>query len=330
MGCANGFRRHIPPTLPSPRKAGGRVAPSYPPRFAGGGQGGRKLGPQRMPESIGAPSQNALVEFCLTNRRVHCTLRLRTTKSADQRDIIMNSFKHPACLAMAACVGLATLVAGADKNQQAKSEWVYPGPDGKLVYKMMPPGDKIMDFSHAGYMGGGVKLPSVPVKETVKPTGNDDTAAIQAALDAVAKLPLTDGFRGAVLLAPGTFACSGTLKISASGVVLRGSGSEGNQRSTLKLTGKPRNAITVDGKADNVKTEAPAKEAKTTLADKYVPSGAKSLVVTDGSGFAAGDIIAIRKPVTADWVKFMQMDDLVRDGKKQTWLPVGRKWHWPQ
>jgi hypothetical protein len=43
-----------------------------------------------------------------------------------------------------------------------KSEWVYPGPDGKLVYKMTPAGDRIMNFSHAGYMGGGVALPVVP------------------------------------------------------------------------------------------------------------------------------------------------------------------------
>jgi hypothetical protein len=62
------------------------------------------------------------------------------------------------------------------------SEWIYPGKDGKLVYKTTAAGDKIMDFSSAGYMGGGVALPDVPVKQIVKPTGGeDDTAAIQAA-----------------------------------------------------------------------------------------------------------------------------------------------------
>src|SRR5262249_48254488 len=67
----------------------------------------------------------------------------------------------------------------------------------------------------------------------------------------------------------------------------------------------------------------PAKEVKTTVADKYVPSGSKTFTVTDARGFAAGDVIAVRKPVTEAWVRFMQMDDLVRDGKKQTWLAVG-------
>jgi hypothetical protein len=220
-------------------------------------------------------------------------------------------------------VALAAAGTGAGPGPQARSQWVYPGPDGKLVYKTTPAGDRIMDFSHAGYMGGGVKLPSVPVKQTVKPSGGDDTATIQAALDAVAKLPPKDGFRGAVLLAPGTFTCSGTVKISASGVVLRGSGSGADRRSTLKLVGKPHNGVTVGGKPEGGGKQ-PAGQVKTTIADKYVPSGSKSFTVHDGSGFAAGDVIALRKPVTAAWVKFMQMDDLVRDGKKQTWLPVGR------
>ena len=225
---------------------------------------------------------------------------------------------------LVAALALAAAGTSADQARQPKSEWVYPGADGKLVYKTTPAGDRIMDFSHAGYMGGGVKLPDVPVMQTVKPSGGDDTATIQAALDAIAALSPKDGFRGAVLLGPGTFTCTGTIRISADGVVLRGSGSGGEQRSTLKLVGKPHNAITVSGKAGSKSAEALAKGLQTTIADKYVPSGARSFTVTDAKGFAAGDIIAVRKPVTASWVKFMQMDDLVRDGKKQTWLQIGR------
>ena len=79
----------------------------------------------------------------------------------------------------------------------AKSAWVYPGKDGKLIYKTTPAGDKIMDFSHAGYMGGGVALPVVPVKKTVKPTGAADaTETIQSAISEVASLPMVAGFRG--------------------------------------------------------------------------------------------------------------------------------------
>jgi hypothetical protein len=54
-------------------------------------------------------------------------------------------------------IGVAAVNAGA--TEKATSEWVHPGPNGKLVYKTTPAGDKIMDFSTAGYMGGGVALP---------------------------------------------------------------------------------------------------------------------------------------------------------------------------
>jgi hypothetical protein len=46
---------------------------------------------------------------------------------------------------------------------------VYPGIDGKLVYVADSPGNKIPDFSNAGYKGGGVPIPYVPVKATVWP-----------------------------------------------------------------------------------------------------------------------------------------------------------------
>lgn len=178
-----------------------------------------------------------------------------------------------------------------------------------------------MDFSHAGYMGGGVALPTVAVQKTIEPSGGDDTARIQAALDEVAALPLKDGFRGAVLLAPGVYPCAGTLHLTASGVVLRGSASKGDSRSTIKLVGRPHNGITVAGKVGD---REPFEDVRTRTVDAYVPSGEISFTVADAKGFAAGDTITVRKTVTADWVKFMGMDDLVRDGKKQTWMAVGR------
>lgn len=36
-----------------------------------------------------------------------------------------------------------------------KSEWISVNTEGKLVYKKTERGDQVMDFSHAGYMGGG-------------------------------------------------------------------------------------------------------------------------------------------------------------------------------
>jgi hypothetical protein len=141
-------------------------------------------------------------------------------------------------------------------RQKVISEWVHPGPSRKLVYKATPRGDKIMDFSHAGYMGGGVALPTVPVRKTVQSSGSDDdTATIQAAINEVAAMKLENGFRGAVLLASGTFTCSNTIVIPASGVVLRGSGSGADEkRSTIKMVGRRHGAIAVRSSGGKIST----------------------------------------------------------------------------
>ena len=237
----------------------------------------------------------------------------------------------------------------AAQNAGPKGEWVYPGPDGKLIYKTTTRGDRIMDFSHAGYMGGGVALPNVPVKCTVQPSVDyrnrrpftdlaevtDDSAAIQAAINEVAALPLENGFRGAVLLSPGVFICSNTITIPVSGMVLRGSGAQGKENTTLKLAGRPHLGIAI--RSPNVRgrdarqlpllnAETPSqklKSSETQIADDYVPSGANVFPVADTTGFAVGDTIEIRRPVTEAWVKFMQMHNLVRDGRPQTWIRAG-------
>ena len=99
--------------------------------------------------------------------------------------------------------------------------------NGKFVYGLDSDGNRLCDFSHAGYEGGGVRLPDVPVvgQLEVSTGGGDDTRRIQEALDRVAQRePDASGFRGALLLGKGKFIVSNTLFIRASGVVLRGQG----------------------------------------------------------------------------------------------------------
>jgi hypothetical protein len=194
------------------------------------------------------------------------------------------------------------------------SQWVYPGPSGKLVYRQLPAGDRIIDFSYAGYGGGGVALPNFPVKKTVAPSGQDDTAAIQSAIDEVSNLPLLHGVRGAVLLASGHFHCSSTLKLSADGIVLRGSGS-GEAGTIIEMTGDPHMAISVAGEGIVQSIGTPAQ-----VSDPYVPSGSLSLSVRDASDFKPGDRVQITRPITPEWLHLMGMDTLVRNGKKQTWV----------
>lgn len=214
-----------------------------------------------------------------------------------------------------------------DKSQPAKSEWAYLRPGGKLEYKKTERGDRIMNFSHAGYMGGGVSLPSVPVRISISPSGGDDTERIQDAINKLSVFPPVNGFRGALLLKPGEFVISSTLTIASDGVVLRGRGSglNGGEESILKLNGKPFNAITFRSNSTRQRSREDTGKPfiKTIITDEYVPSGTASFNVESTEGIKAGDIISIRKPVTEKWIEFMHMHDLVRDEKPQTWLRPG-------
>ena len=200
---------------------------------------------------------------------------------------------------------------------EATSTWVHYDSHGRLQYATDSVGDRIIDYSSAGYHGGGVALPTIPARATVSPSGGDDTAAIQSAIDAVAALePDGRGFRGSVLLSPGTFNVSATLRITVSGVVLTGSGS-GSSGSTINMTGSPFTLLAVSGSGSYTQG------SPVSMSDPYVPSGATSFNVSDASGFHVGERVLINRPVTAAWVHFVGMDTLVRNGAPQTWIAPG-------
>jgi len=223
----------------------------------------------------------------------------------------INQFSNQLCL-----ITMLIVIGFLKGNAQspAVSQWVSVNSGGKLTYKALERGDQIIDFSFAGYRSGGVKIPEVPVELTVSPGGNDDATIIQDAIDKVLKMPLVNGFRGAVLLKAGTFNCDKTLFLNESGVVLRGSGS-GQDGTIINMTGEPHTCISVRGSGS---TEIIGKPAS--IKDVYVPSGTTTFNVSDASDFKVGDKIRISRPVTESWIHFMGMDTLVRDGKKQTWI----------
>src|SRR4051812_45263967 len=106
----------------------------------------------------------------------------------------------------------ALLSAGVFAGAPLASDWARPGADGKLAYKADARGNTIPDFSRAGYGGGGVRLPQVPVVATLEPqAAGDDTARIQAALDEVGRRPPDNrGLRGALLLRRGVYRVEGS------------------------------------------------------------------------------------------------------------------------
>src|SRR5216684_8173584 len=109
----------------------------------------------------------------------------------------------------------------ADPDGPGTSAWAFIDDTGTLSYGALPQGDRLLDYSYAGYGGGGVAIPWATTQQSVTPSGGDDTAAIQDAIDAVSQLtPGDDGLRGAVQLAFGTFHLEGSISVRTSGVVL--------------------------------------------------------------------------------------------------------------
>jgi hypothetical protein len=196
------------------------------------------------------------------------------------------------------------------------SRWVSidPSNSGRLTYRTLPYGDRIADFSYAGYMGGGILLPHVPVLRTIAPSGGDDSAAIQRVIDEVSTMPLTNGIRGAIVLKPGTFHCSQTIRIAASGVILHGNGGA-KGGTTLELTGQPHLAIAIAG-AKYIQNLGIIAH----ISQPYVPSGSRSITFDNASEFNPGDTIRITRHTTPQWLHFMGMDKLFRDGKPETWV----------
>jgi len=183
---------------------------------------------------------------------------------------------------------------------------VFPGTDGRLEYVADSLGNKIPDFSNAGYRGGGVPLPFVAVKETLWPVAGDNSASIQAAIDRVSALkPDAAGFRGTVLLKMGIYNLESPIYIKASGVVLRG---EGMSDTGTILVGKiPKEKqgpfsraalVNMGGASAAVALE----ETRQIITDNYVPVGAKSFSVASAKGFKVGDKVLVRRNGNQDWI----------------------------
>ena len=201
----------------------------------------------------------------------------------------------------AALAVLANLVIGsAAFAADPVRRFVQSGADGQLVYTADARGNRVPDFSHAGY-GGGAAIPDVPVRVVIPPGPGDNGPRVQAAIDFVSGLgPDANGFRGAVLLPAGRYEIRGQLRIGASGVVVRGQGSV----TVLVAAGTDRRAlIQVRGKPDRV-TEGKIYP----VAGAYVPVGAHALRLDSTEGLKIGDPVQVEHPGTKEWIAAVGMD----------------------
>ncbi len=185
------------------------------------------------------------------------------------------------------------------------SSMVQLDAQGRLSYPADASGNRIPDFSHAGYKGGGVPLPTViPVVRTLTPATGDQTARVQAALDEIATLPIQpNGYRGTLQLAAGTWEILGTLRLRADGLVLAGVGDRDDPATNtiLRRTGTSQAAIIQAGnRNDSFRSEIPNTRAEITT--PRVPVGARSFEVDQPGFFRVGDPVIIWHQSTQAWL----------------------------
>jgi hypothetical protein len=202
---------------------------------------------------------------------------------------------------------LATVVLTACGQEWHSSRVVVNPVSGRLEYTADGAGNRIPDFSHAGYKGGVEAPPVVPAVRSLTPITGDNTARIQAALDTIAALtPDGRGIRGALLLAPGLYEIHGTLRISGSGVVLRGAGDGADPAFNTILLGKGdtphQRTILVAGGGNSTRWKEAVSGTTTAILDDTVHVGARRFRVANPAPFAAGDNIILYHPCTAAWL----------------------------
>ena len=184
-----------------------------------------------------------------------------------------------------------------------------------LVYHADEKGNIIPDFSRVGYHQGDKDIPQVKIVKVVVPSsGSESQTAIQKAIDDLSRLPLNDqGFRGAILLKKGIYLIPGSLRISASGIVLYGEGC-GEDGTVLIATGTEKRSllkISGDGKLQQ-------KGEKVKITDSYVPVGTFSFNVANPKLFKAGDPVVLFRPGTDAWINDLKMNAIVeRQGTRQ-------------
>lgn len=200
---------------------------------------------------------------------------------------------------------------------------VFMNKYGNLIYSPDSLGNRIPDFSYCGYMAGEKLIPDVPAKVFVPFSHGDATNRIQAAIDYVAGLPPDkEGIKGAVLLDTGVFEVYGTLRLSSSGITIRGSRT-GNSGTTLLGSGKDRSAlIVVSGKND--KKQGPSYK----IAGSYLPVNTRKLLLSSPVDFVRGDKVFIFRPSTQNWIEDIQTDKFGGESGWLRWRPGTRDIYW--
>ena len=204
------------------------------------------------------------------------------------------SFTHR-CLLALTVLGLCTAQA-------------YAGKPKKEVY--IP-----MDYSTCGYHASEQPIPDVPNAVYVECADGDSHDALQRAISYVSSLkPDAHGSRGAVLLGEGTFYIDSPLRVSASGVVIRGSG---RGKTTIVKRGSDRGALLyIEGGMSMTGGDTIA------VAGGKTPAGATTLTLAEADRLRQGDRIRIVRPSTREWIESLGCYDFGGGLDYTGWKPT--------
>lgn len=173
-----------------------------------------------------------------------------------------------------------------------------------------------MDYSTCGYHASEQSIPDVKAIWTIGQREGDCSTLIQQAIDDVARRkPDANGHRGAVVLGEGTFVIDHPLRITASGIVVRGMG---RTKTTLVKRGADRGAaIYIEG------TAAKQYGTDTLRTTDKAPAGTTTLTVSGHiDKYAVGDRVRIVRPCTRDWIGHLKMEDFGGGLDYTGWKPT--------
>ncbi len=203
-------------------------------------------------------------------------------------------------VALLACALLANAISASAQTNTL----VNYGSNGLLSYATIGSGNVVPDYSGVGYQNSEVAIPYVPTVLTLSAVAGDNRAAIQAAIDQIAAMPVQpNGFRGALLLNAGYYEVSNTLLVSASGIVIRGQGTGATNGTRIHYTRNVQSDCLQFHGSSGVTTGTAQR-----VQGSYVPYGAKQVTLPSGHGFVVGDWVRLEFQYNAAWIDMMKMD----------------------
>ncbi|MBR5062512.1 MAG: pectate lyase [Prevotella sp.] len=175
-----------------------------------------------------------------------------------------------------------------------------------------------MDYSTCGYHASERTIPNVPVVAFVEWQAGNCTPIIQQAINQVAKRKAqANGIRGAILLGEGVFQIDQPLRITTSGIVIRGMGRE---KTTLIKHGVERGALLyVEGERAK---EATFSDTLYIYNDKLIAGSTTFSVQTKSHHLHVGDRIHIVRPSTRPWIESLKMEDFGGGLDYTGWKPT--------